>query len=167
MLGGDVVPQRSRSRGSQPVARALIVRPPGAGIPLEAGPSIPVHWPLDERGVVTRGIVGETSGAEAHSGLDIAVPIGTPIRAAGGGVVVRAGEDPEYGYFVRLSHPQGYQSMYGHAARLLVASGDTVSARQVIALSGSTGRSTAPHLHFEIIREGRSVDPRALLREEY
>lgn len=167
MLGGDVVPQRARSVGSQPSARPLVVVPSGDRPAYEPGPSLPIHWPLDERGVVTRGIVTGSRDAEAHSGLDIAVPVGTPIRSAGGGVVSRAGNDPEYGYFVRIVHPEGYESMYGHASRLLVSTGDSVSAGEVIALSGSTGRSTAPHLHFEVIHEGRLVDPRTLLREEY
>jgi murein DD-endopeptidase MepM/ murein hydrolase activator NlpD len=127
--------------------------------------SVPRHWPLDERGIVTRGTVGDSADAEQHTGLDIAVAAGTPIRASGGGVVVQAGEDPEYGLNVLLSHPDGYESMYGHASRLLVNTGDTVPAGQVVALSGSTGRSTAPHLHFEIRHDGRSIDPRTLVQE--
>jgi len=167
MLGGDIVPQRARSLGSQPVARPLVVHPAGAAPAYESGPSIPVHWPLDERGIITRGIVTDARSEEEHSGLDIAVPVGTPIRAAGGGVVRSTGSDPEYGFFVRIEHPDGYESMYGHASRLLVSTGDSVAAGEVIALSGSTGRSTAPHLHFEVIHDGRLVDPRTLLREEH
>ncbi len=91
--------------------------------------------------------------------------MGTPIRASGSGTVVGAGEDPEYGLFVRVAHAEGYATMYGHASRLLVSQGDSVRVGEVVALSGSTGRSTAPHLHFEILRGGRSVDPRTLLKE--
>jgi murein DD-endopeptidase MepM/ murein hydrolase activator NlpD len=71
----------------------------------------------------------------------------------------------EYGLFVMLEHLDGYRSMYGHASRILVQVGDTIFAGSVIALSGSTGRSTAPHLHFEIIYEGRSIDPLSLVQE--
>lgn len=76
-----------------------------------------------------------------------------------------AGTDTSYGLFVLLRHPDGYESMYAHASRLLVRENDEVSAGQVIALSGSTGRSTAPHLHFEIRRGGRSLDPLTLVKE--
>ena len=65
-----------------------------------------------------------------------------------------------------LEHPEGYQSMYGHLSRVTVAVGDTVSAGQVIGLSGNSGRSSAPHLHLEIRREGRSLDPLTLVQEE-
>jgi len=67
--------------------------------------------------------------------------------------------------YVLLRHPGSYETMYGHASRLLVREGDVVAAGQVIALSGNSGRSTAPHLHFEIRRDGRSIDPLTVLRE--
>jgi len=166
MLGGDVVPVRGRASSDDLVAHALLARTPLDSGLYEEVPSVPRHWPLSEPGVVTRGTVRAGSGREAHSGIDIAVPLGTPIRAAGGGVVLGAGQDPEYGLFVLIGHPEGYESMYGHASRLLVEADDSVRAGQVIAMSGSTGRSTAPHLHFEILHEGQSVDPRSLVREE-
>jgi len=81
-------------------------------------------------------------------------------------VVAAAGTDPAYGLFVLLRHSDGYETMYGHASRLLVQEGDAVPARQVIALSGSSGRSTAPHLHFEIRREGKSLDPLTVVKQE-
>src|SRR5436309_910250 len=90
-------------------------------------------------------------------------PIG---RAAGGGVVEAAGTDAAYGLFVLLRHSSGYETMYGHASRLLVREGDSVQAGQVIALSGNSGRSTAPHLHFEIRREGKSLDPLTVVKQE-
>lgn len=167
MLGGDVIPPPRRTTDLRlPVAHGLFAATPADAGRFEAGPSVPSHWPLDERGVVTRGQIGEGGGDEAHPGLDVAVPIGTPIRASGGGAVRDVGEDTEYGRFVLLDHPDGFRTLYGHASRVLVAPGDSVRAGQVIALSGSTGRSTGPHLHFEIRRDGRSIDPRALVREE-
>ena len=138
---------------------------PGSGSRFEAGPSIPGHWPLDLQGFVTRGQVRPGDPAESHAGIDIAVPQGTPVRAAGGGTVAAAGTDHDYGLFVLLRHPEGYETMYGHASRLLVAEGDEVQAGQVIALTGSSGRSTAPHLHFEIRREGKSLNPLTMVRE--
>lgn len=166
MLGGDMVPELQRPEPTIPSAPAVLARAPGAGPCYEEGPSVPRHWPLDQPGVVTRGPVGSGSSAEVHEGLDIAVPYGTPIRATGGGIVSDAGRDVEYGLFIRLQHPQVYQTMYGHASRLLVQRGDSVAAGQVIALSGSTGRSTAPHLHFEILKDGSPIDPRAQVTSE-
>jgi len=87
------------------------------------------------------------------------------VRAAGGGAVAQTGQDPEYGWFILLQHVDGYQSMYGHLSRRLVAQGDSVVAGQVIGLSGNTGRSSAPHLHFEIRRQGTSLDPLTMVKE--
>jgi murein DD-endopeptidase MepM/ murein hydrolase activator NlpD len=165
MLGGDVVPPSVSAIGPIPIGRGLRARRPGEASPYETGLSIPHHWPVADRGIVTRGVVAADERAGPHEGVDIAIPIGTPIRATGGGEVAEAGIDDEYGLFVRLTHPDGFESMYGHASRLLVATGDTVLAGEVIALSGSTGRSTAPHLHFEIRRDGRAIDPRSLVEE--
>lgn len=172
LLGGSAPPETGKAAAAPAAAvqlmRAVPVRAALAGSrPYETTPSMPLHWPLDLQGFVTRGRVGEGTGAdgEAHEGIDIAVPIGTPIRASGGGTVEAAATNADYGMFVLLRHPGGYESMYGHASRLLVREGDSVVAGQVIALTGSSGRSTAPHLHFEIRREGVSLDPLTLVKE--
>jgi murein DD-endopeptidase MepM/ murein hydrolase activator NlpD len=164
MLGGNIVPPQPSHAGPLSVAYAVAARAPADTTGYERGASVPTHWPLTEPGVITRGQVG---GSEPHPGIDIAVPMGTPIRAAGGGTVADAGDDPEYGHFILITHPDGYESMYGHASRVLVLPGQVVAAGEVIGLSGSTGRSTAPHLHFEIRRGGRSIDPRSLLKQEF
>lgn len=148
-------------------ATAVRARPPAAAPRYEAGVSAPAHWPLgDVAGFVTRGQVSPGDPAESHVGIDIAAPFGTPVRASGGGVVAAAGGDPAYGLFVLLRHSGGYETMYGHASRLLVREGDAVAAGQVIALSGNSGRSTAPHLHFEIRRGGKSLDPLTVVNQE-
>jgi murein DD-endopeptidase MepM/ murein hydrolase activator NlpD len=90
----------------------------------------------------TRGLV--PAGAPRRNTVDLAVTIGTPVRAVGGGTVLDVGSDLEYGQFVLLAHPDGYQSKYGHLSRALVGPGAVVSAGEVIALSGNSGRSTAP-----------------------
>jgi murein DD-endopeptidase MepM/ murein hydrolase activator NlpD len=144
---------------------AIRARAPGAGSRYETGASMPSHWPLDVKGFVTRGQVRPGVPDESHPGIDVAVPVGTPVRASGGGRVAAAGYDPDYGMFVLLRHPAGYETMYGHASRLVAAEGDNVQAGQVIGLSGNSGRSTAPHLHFEIRRDGKSIDPLALVKE--
>jgi murein DD-endopeptidase MepM/ murein hydrolase activator NlpD len=147
--------------------RAVAIRAarPGAGTRFETGASIPKHWPLDVQGFVTRGQVRPGVVDESHPGIDIAVPLGTTVRASGGGSVTAAGYDTDYGLFVLLRHPSGYETMYGHMSRLVAAEGDDVQAGQVIGLSGNSGRSTAPHLHFEIRRDNKSVDPLDLVKE--
>ena len=144
-----------------PIRAAL----PGATKRYETGPSTPSHWPLDVAGFVTRGQVRPGVVDESHPGIDIAVPLGTPVRASGGGSVTAAGYDADYGLFVLLRHPSGYETMYGHMSRLIAAEGDEVQAGQVIGLSGNSGRSTAPHLHFEIRHDSKTVDPLDLVKE--
>jgi murein DD-endopeptidase MepM/ murein hydrolase activator NlpD len=102
---------------------------------------------------------------EAHPGIDIAVSVGSLVRASGGAIVRQAGEDPEYGFFVLLDHSEDYQTMYGHLSRILVTPGATVETGEVIGLSGNSGRSTAPHLHFEIRQRGQSLDPLTMVKE--
>jgi murein DD-endopeptidase MepM/ murein hydrolase activator NlpD len=98
-----------------------------------------------------------------HTGLDIPARHGTPILASGGGRVTFAGYKGAYGLAAVVDHGDGLSTLYGHASRLLVRAGDVVLPQQKIALVGSTGRSTGPHLHFEVIRKGQRVEPRQFL----
>ncbi len=166
LLGVRAPREKVVATGGLMRAGSVRARPPAAPPRYETGSSVPAHWPLDIAGFVTRGQVRPGDPAESHPGIDIAVPLGTPVRAAGGGLVEAAGADPAYGLFVLLRHSGGYETMYGHASRLLVHEGDSVQAGQVVALSGSSGRSTAPHLHFEIRREGKSLDPLTVVKQE-
>ncbi len=127
------------------------------------GPTPPSAWPLTERGFVTRGLHEGLEGG--HPGLDIAVASDSYIRAAGGGTVIDIGDDAVYGRFVVIDHGDGYSTLYGHASLHLVTLGQTVRERQVIALSGSTGRSTGPHLHFEVLVDGEHVDPLTVVQQ--
>jgi murein DD-endopeptidase MepM/ murein hydrolase activator NlpD len=123
-----------------------------------------LDWPLAQRGFVTRvHQEGGSGGSEGHPGMDIAVPTGSYVRAAARGLVSEVGDDPVYGHYVRIRHGGGIVTLYAHNLWLFVARGDSVERDEVIALSGSSGRSTAPHLHFEVTRNGRSVDPARLL----
>jgi murein DD-endopeptidase MepM/ murein hydrolase activator NlpD len=110
-------------------------------------------------------MVPANASQEEHPGVDLAIPVGSDIRAAGGGIVRLIGEDATYGIHVALQHPDGYETTYSHLSRVLVTRNQLVRAGQVIALSGNTGRSTAPHLHFEVRRNGRSLDPLTMVRE--
>ena len=94
-----------------------------------------------------------------HKGIDWATPVGTAVRASCGGTVVSAGWSSGYGYCITLSHPDGRQTRYAHLSKILVSSGQKVDQNERIALSGNTGRSTGPHVHFEILINGAQVDP--------
>lgn len=96
--------------------------------------------------------------------MDLAVPTGTPIRAAlPGTVTVSKYNAGGYGYYVCIDHGNGLATLYGHCSKLLAKVGQTVQAGDIIALSGSTGRSTGPHLHFEVRVNGERTNPRAYL----
>ena len=101
-----------------------------------------------------------TRGASTyHKGIDWAVPTGTAVFASCGGTVVKAGWGSGYGYVVYIDHEDGRQTRYAHLSRVLVNVGETVEQGERIALSGNTGVSTGPHLHFEILINGTQVNP--------
>lgn len=101
-----------------------------------------------------------TKGASTyHKGIDWATPTGTPVYASCGGTVSRAGWGSGYGYVVYIDHEDGRQTRYGHLSKVLVSVGQTVKQGEKIALSGNTGVSTGPHLHFEILINGTQVNP--------
>ncbi|CAD5266887.1 MULTISPECIES: M23 family metallopeptidase [unclassified Imperialibacter] len=95
-----------------------------------------------------------------HLGIDIVTPTGTAIVATAEGMVEKVINDPDgYGIMVTLKHHEGYQTVYAQLSEAKVKVGDSVKKGQLIALSGSSGRSTAPHLHYEVIHNGKRVDP--------
>jgi murein DD-endopeptidase MepM/ murein hydrolase activator NlpD len=100
-----------------------------------------------------------------HHGLDLAANAGTPIHAARSGTVLLAGVVTGYGNTVILKHPDGTRTLYGHCSKLLVHPGQLVGQGDVIGLVGSTGHSTGPHLHFEIIVNDKAQDPLVYLPE--
>ena len=144
---------------------------PPSGLPgsrtVSEGPEstdyLPTSWPLTGPGYITQPLIEQDVGD--HPGLDIAIPTDSYIRAAGGGRVLRLGEDPVYGLFVVLDHGEGYQTVYAHASMILVERGQVVRREEVIALSGSSGQSTAPHLHFEILLDGLPLDPLSMVEQ--
>lgn len=149
LLGADAAPE-----GTDPILPPLRGGVDSANVETSSRPD---SWPLTAAGFVTRALTD--AGPGNHPGLDVAVPAGSYIRAAAGGRVADSGEDPVYGNFVLLDHGSEYETMYGHASEVFVRRGDVVARNEVIALSGSTGRSTAPHLHFEVRRAGQPLDP--------
>ncbi|MCP4994718.1 MAG: M23 family metallopeptidase [Gammaproteobacteria bacterium] len=101
-----------------------------------------------------------------HHGVDIAGKADSDVIAVASGVVSFAGNKSGYGYLVEVLHAGGYSTKYGHNSKIMVKAGDVVSKGEVIGLMGSSGRSTGPHVHFEVVHKGRSLNPSKFLRRK-
>ena len=123
------------------------------------GYALDFAWPVDGRVISPFG--KRRSGW--HAGLDIKAEIGAPILAAASGVVMSSGQERAYGRIVRIEHDSGFVTLYAHNLENLVEAGDRVTGGTIIATVGRTGRATAPHLHFEVRREGIVYNPLYLL----
>ena len=140
--------------------------PPVTAVAEAAGPvlrqmtfSVPVPGYAVNSPFGVRQLPGEAA-PRRHEGVDIAAPQGASVYVAAEGVVLRTGYDPEgYGRFIEVRHPNGMTTLYGHLSRIDVASGMAVAPGGRIGLVGTTGRSTGPHLHFEVRRNGGQVNP--------
>ena len=130
----------------------------------------PTLWPV--HGNISSGFGWRTNpmggrGSEHHDGVDIPARTGTPIRAAGGGTVVFAGWQNGYGNTVIINHGSGITTAYAHSSRINVEVGQLINRGDIIAYVGSTGRSTGPHLHFEVRINGSAVNPIPFMVEVY
>lgn len=123
---------------------------------LPAGRPIKNGWISSYFGLRTDPFTGRLA---RHEGMDFAGKEGTPVEAVAAGVVTWAGRRYGYGNLVEINHGDGYATRYGHNEKILVKVGDTVKKGQVISLMGSTGRSTGPHVHFEVLLHGHPVNP--------
>ena len=127
--------------------------------------TLPSRWPV--RGSVNseygRRASPWTQSLEFHSGIDIKAQLGTPVHAPAAGTVVVAGPAHEYGTAVVLDHGQDIRTLYGHLSKVSVRVGEKVDRGTLLAHSGNTGRSSGPHLHYEIFVKGQPVNPRAYL----
>ncbi len=122
-----------------------------AGRPIKRG------WISSYYGMRTDPFTGRR---EHHKGMDLAGKEGSEVISVGAGVVTWAGDRYGYGKLVEVNHGNGYATRYGHSKQVLVQVGDAVKKGQVLALMGSTGRSTGPHVHFEVLYKGKAVDPK-------
>lgn len=137
-------------------ASGVSTLPPG---PMSAPSAAGLIWPLD--GLLTSGF-GFRWG-RMHEGIDIAVAVGTPIRAAKGGTVILASYNGGYGNYTCIDHGSGLSTCYAHQSAFAASSGQSVNQGQVIGYSGNTGSSTGPHLHFEVRVNGAAQDPMGYL----
>lgn len=122
-----------------------------AGRPIKRG------WISSYYGMRTDPFTGRR---EHHKGMDLAGKEGSDVISVGAGVVTWAGDRYGYGKLVEVNHGKGYSTRYGHSKEVLVQVGDTIKKGQVLALMGSTGRSTGPHVHFEVLYKGKAIDPK-------
>lgn len=127
-----------------------------------AGCAIP-RWPVDGPMTSPFGVRWRGFLPELHRGVDIAVPTGTPVRAMAGGRVRFAGVQGSYGNVVWLDHGGAVLTVYAHLSAIQVTAGQSVGPGDVVGLSGATGNAAGPHLHFEVWRWDRQVDPVPLL----
>ena len=121
-----------------------------------SGPPVVVGYESSPFGMRIDPFTGELS---FHPGIDFAGPEGEPVKSVAAGVVTWAGPRAGYGDMVEIDHGNGYSTLYGHSEKLLVHVGEVVKKGQEIALLGSTGRSTGPHVHFEVLYNGKPVNP--------
>lgn len=131
--------------------------------------AFPDLWPT-AGGVISSDYGGRTApiggGYDWHPGIDIAVDFGAPVYAAASGTVEQSGWNGGYGRFVKIDHCNGYETAYGHMSGIAVADGDTVRKGDVIGFAGSSGYSTGPHIHFEVLVDGQYVDPMYMLNSK-
>jgi hypothetical protein len=146
MMGSSMTSVGDSSARLKPVAAIAVV---------DMG-TRPDAWPLPMAGTLLP--------SAAHA-LEIAVPAGTEIRAAGAGVVVEVADDSTLGKLVRMTHSSGYETIYAGASEVRVAKGDHVAAGAVIALSGSAPGTLEPHLHFEMRRHGVAIDASSVIKK--
>lgn len=177
LQGGDG--EKSEKKEQEPFSLDTVKTVPAriypAGKKLQESPTPPDDAPLKVSDPVS-GPVSSNYGwrkdpidgrSRFHAGIDFEVPPHTPVKSFMEGTVTFSGWQKGYGYLVEVQHPNGMTTRYGHNAELTVKEGDHVESGATIALSGSSGRSTGPHLHFEVRKGDFSLDPRRFLQKEY
>jgi murein DD-endopeptidase MepM/ murein hydrolase activator NlpD len=143
---GDAQPTWYDPEGNS--ARRFLMKTPVNGARLSSGFGMRMHPVLGYSAM--------------HRGVDFAAPIGSPILAAGDGMVERAGPFSTYGNYVKLRHANGYETAYAHMSRVAVRPGQRVRQGEVIGYVGETGRATGPHLHYEVLQAGNQINPMSL-----
>jgi len=124
---------------------------------------VPSIWPVDRKGVVVTGEFGVRRGRSRHQGIDLAVPVGTPVWATADGKVVFAGKERRYGRTVLIDHGGGYRTRYAHLKRLGTKTGKRVDKGDLVGYVGKSGNASGAHLHYEVLKNGAPVNPRTYL----
>jgi len=168
MAGGNRSTGSGEPGGSASGSESEVASPGSliTGILVTNCPPDPNNRPhgLPVQGPLSRGFAPDAANPDLrHTGIDFAVREGAPVLATADGKVEYAGEDNLYGFLIVIDHGNGFKTMYGHNSVILIKTGDTVKRGDRIAFSGNTGVSTAPHLHYEIVENGRPIDPASFL----
>jgi murein DD-endopeptidase MepM/ murein hydrolase activator NlpD len=125
--------------------------------------STPAGWPVDRSKVVVTAEFAVPRGGSRHQGIDLAAPMGTSVRTTADGFVVVAGKDGRYGKTVLVDHGGGYRTRYAHLRRIETQKGKRVQRGELIGRVGKSGNASGTHLHYEVIKNGVPVNPRAYL----
>ncbi|MBO6604913.1 MAG: M23 family metallopeptidase, partial [Roseicyclus sp.] len=166
--GGPLMPITMSSRGQEPDAMSLRANEVLEGLDQVnlyrmAAEQLPFAMPVQSSVRFTSGFGYRrdpiNGGRRLHAGTDFAGPVGTPLYAAGDGVVIFAGRQSGYGLMVKIQHPFGIETRYAHMSRLRVSQGQRVSRGDRIGDMGRTGRVTGPHLHYEVRQNGTPINP--------
>lgn len=166
--GGPLTPLSQSTRGnaalttSETKARQILVTLDQVNTYRIAMEKLPMVMPVTESFRLTSNF-GPRWGRK-HEGLDMAGPVGTPVRAPGDGVVIFAGPAGSYGNLIKIQHELGVETRYAHLSRVRVKTGQRVSQGELIGDMGNTGRSTGPHLHYEVRMNGGAVDPMRFIK---
>ena len=126
--------------------------------------TVPSGWPVPRASAVVTSEFGAPRGKSHHEGIDLSAPAGTPVTATADGVIGFAGRSGDFGRLVIVDHGAGWQTRYAHLKRIKVKKGKKVARGDVIGTIGKSGNATGNHLHYEVRRHGRTVDPRPYLR---
>jgi murein DD-endopeptidase MepM/ murein hydrolase activator NlpD len=130
--------------------------------PYPAKDQIPDIWPV--AGIISQKFNAGASAEARHEGVDIIAENNALVTAAAAGLVVQAGQDRDLGRFVKVDHDHGIQTLYAHLSRSFVQAGDHLEKGSALGTVGNTGNSFGPHLHYEILIRGKSVDPEQYLK---
>jgi murein DD-endopeptidase MepM/ murein hydrolase activator NlpD len=125
--------------------------------------TVPSGWPVPRASAVVTSEFGAPRGRSRHEGIDLSAPAGTPVTATANGVVGFAGRSGDFGRLLIIDHGVGWQTRYAHLRRIKVKKGKKVARGDVIGTVGKSGNATGNHLHYEVRRDGRAVDPRPYL----
>lgn len=163
MMGSSSMPAAATASGApagdtlakNKTATIAAVAATPAAVPVDSV-KLPDQWPLPMAGTLL---------ASNPPALEIGVPLGTPVRAAGAGLVVEVADDSTFGKLIRIAHRSGYETVYGGASEVRVSKGQHVAAGAVIALSGDAPGTLEPHLHFEMRRHGVAIDASSVIKK--
>ncbi len=158
MMGSASIPVATDSlaHGKAPLAASMATPVATAAVAPVDSSTVPDAWPLPMAGTLL---------ASSSPALEIAVPVGTPVRASGAGSIVEVADDSTLGKLVRIAHRSGYETVYGGASEVRVSKGQHVAAGTVIALSGNAPGTLEPHLHFEMRRHGVAIDASSVIKK--